>query len=139
MFKDERDFRRQPARGTQTAAGLPEHQETPMAERRQHPRKKVTQPVAVMDHDREALLGYLVDISLSGFMLLCSTPLEINRVFQLGLELPPACGGQSVRLGAESLWRENSNDPGKYWAGFQIIDISPENLERIKRLMDDYL
>lgn len=110
-----------------------------MEERRKHPRKKVSQPVAVIDQDRAQTLGYLVDLSISGFMLLTPRPVETNRVFQLTLALPAECGGQTIRLGAESLWRENSNDPGKYWAGFQIIDISPENGQRIQKLIDEYL
>lgn len=110
-----------------------------MQERRKYPRKKVTYPIAVIDQDREHLLGHLVDISVSGFMLLSPGPLEVNRVFQLRLELPDACGGHVVRVGAESLWRENSNDPGKYWAGLQIIDISPENRQRIEKLIDEFL
>ena len=85
-------------------------------------------------------MGHLVDISVEGMMLLSPEPIKMNRVFQVGLELPEEiAGGQTAVFGAESLWHELSNDPGKYWVGFQIIDISAENIEKIRRLIDECL
>ncbi|MBS1212304.1 MAG: PilZ protein [Proteobacteria bacterium] len=108
-------------------------------ERRKSPRKKVAHPIPVVDQDREHVLGHLVNVSQKGFMLLSPAPLDINRVFQLRIELPQICGGEVIPLGAESLWREVSSSPGKYWVGFQIIDISPESSQRIRKLIEEHL
>jgi len=109
-------------------------------DRRKHPRTKVGRPLKVNDSDRGEPLGNLVDISPDGFMLLSAEPIEVNRIFQVSLELPEQVGaGHAARFGAESLWREPSNDPGKCWIGFQIIDISHENVEKIHRLIEECL
>ncbi len=108
-------------------------------ERRKSPRKTVTYPIPVIDSDRDHILGHLADISLEGFMLLAQDPLDINRVFQVRMEIPEACGGQAIPLGVESLWRETSNSHGKYWVGFQIIDISPRDSQRLHMLIEEHL
>lgn len=109
-------------------------------ERRKYPRTRVGRPLKVVDLDWGSSLGHLVDISAEGFMLIGPEPIEVNRVFQLSLELPEEIGGgQSAYFGAETLWREVSSDPGKYWIGFQIIDISQENIEKIRRLIEECL
>lgn len=109
-------------------------------DRRKHPRKRVDRPLKVNDLDRGEILGHLVDVSLNGLMLISSDPIDVNRVFQVSLELPDGIDdGQAALFGAESLWREVSNEPGKSWVGFQIIDISPENAEKVRRLIDECL
>jgi len=109
-------------------------------DRRKHPRKKVDRPLIVNDLDRGEALGCLVDISIEGLMLISPDPVEVNRVFQLSLELPEEFGAsQAALFGAESLWREVSNDPWKYWVGFQIIDIAPEQIGKVHRLIEECL
>jgi len=111
-----------------------------MQERRKHPRKAVSQPLKVTDVDRDRLLGHLVDVSLDGLMLIAREALPVNRVFQVALDFPAEMApDRGVTFGAESLWREMTGDPGQYWLGFQIIDIAPENAEKLRRLIDDHL
>ncbi len=108
-------------------------------ERRQHSRKRVSQPIKVLDESSDLSLGFLVDISLGGFMLLADQAMETNRVFQIRLEMPPTFGSPYLCFGAESLWQESSKESGKCWVGFQIIDISPENAKSLNRLIADFL
>ena len=110
-----------------------------MQERRKHPRKNVNQPIKVIDQDRAELIGHLVDISLEGFMVITPYVIDVNRVFQVCLELPQAAGMPSLALGVECLWRELSGDRQTYWAGFQIIDISSASCADLGRFIDDHL
>ena len=110
-----------------------------MQERRKHPRKNVNQPIKVIDQDRGELVGHLVDVSLEGFMLITPHAIEINRVFQVCLELPQEMGISPLPLGVECLWRELSGDRQTYWAGFQIIDISSASSQDLGRYIDDHL
>lgn len=111
-----------------------------MHERRKHPRKSVAVPLKVTDLDRERPLGHLVDISLEGFMLITREDLPVNRVFQVGLDLPGEMAPeQIITFGAESLWRELSGASDQYWMGFQIIDIADAQAETLRRLIDDHL
>lgn len=109
-----------------------------MQERRKSPRTKINKLLDVVDLDRDIVLGRLVDLSPEGFMLLSERSLEVNRIFQLGLQLPPGSAGRLAALGAESLWQETSNDSRQYWVGFQIIDISQDSLDKIHQLLRQF-
>ena len=106
-------------------------------ERRKHPRKRVDRPLAIRDLNRDIELGRLVDISLDGLMLLSREDVPSNRVYPLALKIPEELGyGPWAEFGAESLWTETSLEPERYWVGFHIIDISQENQDRIRGLID---
>jgi c-di-GMP-binding flagellar brake protein YcgR len=117
------------------------NQETPLnnQERRKHPRTKVSSVIRVLERDQEVQLGQLVDLSLDGMMLLANDAVQANRVFRMRLEFPDGFDMDPIQFGAESMWVEDSHDVNSHWAGFQIIDISPENADKIRRLIDDYL
>lgn len=111
-----------------------------MQERRKQTRYKVTQALAVHDVDRDRVLGHLIDLSLEGLMLITRETLPVNRVFQMSLELPAEMAPERAAVfGAESMWMDASGDAEHYWVGLHIIDISPENHARLKRLIDEYL
>ncbi|SMF93854.1 PilZ domain-containing protein [Methylomagnum ishizawai] len=105
-------------------------------DRRKNPRKMVTHPLEVRDLNRGVALGHLADIGLDGLMLLCPEVVPASRVYALALDLPGELGqGAQAEFGAESLWTETSLEPGRYWVGFHIIDISPANQERLRQLV----
>ncbi len=70
-------------------------------------------------------------------MLIGSTPVENNLVFQFELQMQhPGDGDESIILGAESLWCSQASEPGRYWSGYRIIDISLAAVELIEGLID---
>jgi hypothetical protein len=108
-----------------------------MLEKRKQQRKKVSRSLAVHDLSRDIVLGHVVDISVAGFLLLGFEKMPAGGIFQLGLELPAEIGcGALAEFRAESLWVEPSLGSTQYWAGFHIIDISPENAAKLQQLMD---
>lgn len=91
----------------------------------------------IRDLDRESVLGDLMDIGLEGLLLIGFEIIPTNRVYRLAVEIPEEFGcGAWAEFGAESLWTEASLEPGRYWTGFHIIDISPKNQARIRCLLD---
>jgi hypothetical protein len=106
-----------------------------MNERRKHPRIRVQHSIDVFDLEREQKIGRLVDLSITGLMLLSHGLVEVNRVFHLQLLLPPELEIPQIRFGAESLWREAGFDAGSCWAGFHIIDLSVENAALLQQLI----
>ena len=110
-----------------------------MNEKRTAPRKRVNEKIEVVDNNTSERLGYLVNISVSGLMLLSDTGLSPNQLFQLSL-IPPsgANGSSAIEFGAECLWVQDNSNGGPCWAGFQIIDISDEGSGRIVQLMADW-
>ena len=109
--------------------------ESSIQEMRSHNRAEVSEVIRVLDRQTGTDLGRLVNISDEGFMLLGSQPVAADSIFQLSLEFESATDNiHPILIGVESLWCHSSNDQTQYWAGFYIIDISDEDLERVRHL-----
>ena len=109
-----------------------------MKEQRTSPRKRVTEKIDIVDINQGEYLGNMVNISAGGFMLLCSSPVATNQLFQLRMSLPAFINGADhIELGAECLWCNDVSNSGSWWAGFQIIDISDQDLSLIQHLLDE--
>jgi len=109
--------------------------ENSFQENRSHDRVEVSEVIRVIDRQTGAELGRLVNISEEGFMLLGSQPVAENSILQLSLEFESGTDAANpILIGVESLWCHSSSDKAQYWAGFYIIDISDEDLERIRHL-----
>ncbi len=111
-----------------------------MQEKRANPRLKLTERIEVIDANEERSLGYLVNISLGGFMLLTDqAPPEVNRLFQLRLRSDADIPGlEGIEVGAECLWTQAVTDSGHHWAGFQIIDLSDEGNTTVRHLLEEW-
>jgi hypothetical protein len=109
-----------------------------MQENRSSPRKQLNEKIDVLDINSGELLGTLVNISPGGFMLFSNKPVDSNRLFQLRLQMPEADAGETLELGAESLWCKDTTHSRGYWAGFQIIDISEQGIRQVKQLFDNW-
>jgi len=108
-------------------------------ENRSAPRKRVNEKIELRDVHTDQLVGNLVNISVSGFMLLADRSLSENQLFQLRMLLPsPIEDVEYIELGAECLWRQDAPDTDHCWAGFHIIDISEQGTRLIQRLLSDW-
>lgn len=106
-----------------------------MDDRRQDPRYTPTQELAAYDLHSTRLLGRVVDISEHGFLLFCPQPIDAESIWHLHFLAAQAPHLNSVlTLGAECLWVRPANQAEHCWAGFQIIDIAPEETEKLRAL-----
>ena len=104
-------------------------------EMRGHSRVEVSEVIRVVDRQTDMELGRLVNISEEGFMLLGSDPVAENTILQLSLEFDSGENQTApILIGVECLWCHSSSDQKQYWAGFYIIDISDEDLKRVRHL-----
>lgn len=80
-------------------------------------------------------LGEVVNLSQGGLMLITSTAVEIESLFQVEC-LTTSPDGQSGRFtaGVMVLWRIEASQKNTYWAGLQIIDIDAASQERLLAL-----
>jgi hypothetical protein len=102
-----------------------------MEERRKFIRKKISRPIRVAESIGGRDLGYLVDISPEGLLILGNRPVEGNTVYRLAFKWPAGEDDAVIELGVESLWCDACDNAQQFWTGFQIIDISNENRDRI--------
>jgi len=111
--------------------------ETVMKENRERKRVEVSEVIRVRDRQTGQNIGQLVNISEDGLMLLGPEPVPENTILQLSLEFE--AGSTSavdgpLMIGVESLWSNSSSDQSQHWIGCYIIDISDQDLERIRKL-----
>ena len=111
-----------------------------MSERRNIERKEFSYYMRLIDNDTQDLIGHLVDISSGGFKLDSQTPIPVSKDFRLRMELTSEVADKpTMTFIARSKWCEiDPLDPFVYNVGFQMINISPGDLNIIKRMMEKY-
>lgn len=111
-----------------------------MANKRKIDRRDFTYYMQVTDETTKQLLGYLSDISTSGFKL--DTPKEIppGQDFRLHLELTADIADKtSMSFIARSKWcRRDHVDPNTFNVGFEIINIAPSDMTIFQRMSEKY-
>lgn len=85
------------------------------------------------------LLGHLVDITPEGVMIIGEKPVPAEQDFVLHMDLPAEImGKESIEFKARSRWSRKDVDPTFYGTGFQLVDVSAEDVRIIKRLIKDF-
>lgn len=112
--------------------------ETVMKDKRGHDRIEVSEVIQVVDRHSGNTIGQLVNISEEGLMLQGPALVPENNIYQLSLEFEAdsvnAADGP-LMIGVESLWCHSASDQAQHWSGFYIIDISEQDLVRIRQLV----
>lgn len=110
-----------------------------MNEKRKAPRKIANEVLEVFDQVTGTQLGRVVNISAEGLMLLSSEQFHIGSVFQVDLRLPRLIKGHSkISFGAEVVWTTQAAQPGSFWTGLRMIDISEDDILTIDELIFDW-
>lgn len=111
-----------------------------MAERRHVNRRQFSYYMRVMDESTGQMLGHLTDISASGFKLDCQKPVPINTRYVLHLDLnSEVATKQFMIFSATSRWcRPDRFDPTSFNVGFQILEMTPGDMDVFVRMFEKY-
>ncbi|MCW8880703.1 MAG: PilZ domain-containing protein [Sedimenticola sp.] len=110
-----------------------------MSDKRSQPRKVCDTRIDILDAESDQVIGNLVNISMSGFMMITNQSLPENYVFQFKIAFETEqAGAHVIQVGAESLWVQEVEGSAQRWMGFHIIDISESDLEIIAALIGDW-
>ena len=111
-----------------------------MDDRRHLERKDFSYYMRLVDNDTQNLVGHLVDISSGGFKLDSQSPIPVNKDFRLRMELTSEVANKPAMVFvARSKWCQiDPLDPFIYNVGFQLVSISPSDLDIINRMMEKY-
>ena len=109
-------------------------------ERRKLNRKDFSYYMRLIDSDTQELVGHLVDISSGGFKLDSQNPIPPNKDYRFRMDLTSEVANKpSMVFVARSKWCEvDPLDPFLYNVGFQLVNISPGDIEIFKRMMERY-
>lgn len=102
-------------------------------------RSELNQTVPIINLMTEKEIGELVNITVDGLMIISNERIETQSIFQFSLVLPtPLAGQQELEVGVDCLWCSEVENFHRYWAGFQIIDASPQTAELVALLIENY-
>jgi hypothetical protein len=84
-------------------------------------------------------LGYLLNITPEGAMILSEKPLEVNLEVELHIELPEGLSDlREMVFLARSRWCQPDINPEFYDVGFMFLKSSKEYTELIYRMVEEY-
>ena len=103
-------------------------------------RKEFVYYMQVIDYDTKSLAGHLSDISTGGFKLDCQNPVPVNKEFHFTIKLTNEISNKtSILFTARCRWcKVDPFDPYIYNAGFQLVQISPQDLDIFAQMMENY-
>ena len=93
-----------------------------------------------MDDNTKQVIGHIMDISPTGLMMDSKVPVPTNLKYSLNLDLMEEIAGKAtVEFEAITKWcQPDPIQPYLYVAGFQITNITSDDIEVIKRIADKY-
>ena len=110
-----------------------------MAEKRKFPRRDLIFYSRISDGKSGRVLGYLLNITPDGAMILSEKPVEPDLLVELHIELPDGLSDmRELVIPARSLWCQPDINPEFYDAGFSFLTVSEEYVGIIKRLVEEY-
>lgn len=80
-------------------------------------------------------IGIVSNLSPEGMMLITSRQMFAGGILQLDIAPPASLHGNRISLGLKVLWCTPANSPDEYWAGLEIIDISPDGRRALQQLL----
>ena len=103
-------------------------------------RKDFSYYMQLFDNETQELVGHLADISSGGFKLDSLSLIPPNTDIQFRLDLTREVANKPFMVFvARSKWcKVDPLDPFCYNVGFQLISISPENIEIFNRMTENY-
>lgn len=108
-----------------------------MDERRSERRKLLSYFSRVVERDSGYLLGYLVDLTTGGAMMVGNIYLEPNSPLSLRLDLPEDFTPQEkLDLEVLTVWSRPDQDPELYRTGLRLVDIKPADLLILEKLLN---
>jgi len=110
-----------------------------MEERRKLARKYLSFFSRVMDPSSERLLGYLVDLTTGGALMIGNISLEQGEILPMRIDLPEEFSPlEQLNLIAKVIWIVPDVDPELYRTGLQMVEIKPSDLEVLEQLLTKY-
>ena len=110
-----------------------------MQNRRKINRRYLLYFVRVYDADSHQQIGNLLDITLQGAMIISQTQIPADQDFRLRVELTDDIAEQPfLEFPARSIWCHPDLEPSLYNTGFEIQELSPEDIKIIQKIIETF-
>jgi hypothetical protein len=110
-----------------------------MKEKRKTKRRFLLYYMRVYDAITRQQIGNLVDITPRGVMVVCEHPIPGGQTTRLRIELTNEVADKPfMEFFARSKWCEPDVIPNMYNAGFEILNLAPEDAKIILRIIEEF-
>lgn len=111
-----------------------------MQERRKSKRRFIMYYTRIFDRATGAILGYLIDLSPEGSMVVSEEPFTVQKRYRLRMDVPEEFETRAcLDFQAICVWsRTDMADPRFYESGFKLEDVSEEDIALIERIIREY-
>ena len=107
-------------------------------EQRRMKRRHLIYYLEANDRETSKLIGFLVDITTMGIMLMSKTPIETGKIFQLRILLKTDLSEKKyLNFDAKSKWCEKSINTEIYDTGFELINKDISDFREIEEVIDE--
>jgi hypothetical protein len=107
-------------------------------EQRRMKRRHLIYYLEAVDRETDKLVGFLVDLTTKGIMLMSKTPIEAEKVFHLRILLRTDLSEKKyLNFDAKSKWCKKSVNTEIYDTGFELINTDISEFKEIEEIIDD--
>lgn len=107
-----------------------------MTEKRIFKRKHLIYFLKVMERVTDRLVGFMVDLTPEGVMIMSESPIEVEKICQFKILLPTDTNRKKyLTLDAKSKWCKKENSANFYDTGFELINISSDSSKKIENII----
>ncbi len=109
-----------------------------MLEKRKQKRRHLIYYLAVMEQSTDFSIGFVVDVTQQGIMIMSSMPLAVNKTYHLKM-LVNEDGADKTYLyfDASSKWCHKSPNSDFYDTGFELLNLEPGAFREIEAIIDE--
>ncbi len=110
-----------------------------MKDKRNLKRRHLIFYLRIFEKIENKLLGYIVDITANGIMIMSENKIEIEKEYELQMVLPANIGKQKkLEFKAKSIWCKNDINTDFYDIGFEFKSLNDDDVSIVKYLIDDF-
>jgi hypothetical protein len=110
-----------------------------LVEKRRSKRRHLVYYLKVYEMPAEELLGYMLNISPAGIMLLSDKGMKLQKEYSLKMLLPQVISGKdAIEFRGVCVWSQTDLYLDFYANGFQITEITEENTRIIETLIQHF-
>ncbi len=110
-----------------------------MEDKRKVDRRFLLYYMRVYDAATRQQIGHLVDITPRGIMIVGDHPLPEGQTTRLRVEVTEEVADKPfMEFSVHSKWTEPDIIPSMYNTGFEILDLTPEDSEIIRHIIEEF-
>lgn len=98
---------------------------------RKRKRREHREGIPVTDAMTGAMVGSIGNLSETGMLLVATSPLREDALYQFRFTLP-GMRGTELEIGAHLLWMTFKDPPGASWTGFRFIGVADDTTKQLR-------